>query len=285
MEILQIIRGKMAALAVLIVTAVMVWAARQPGAPLRPSSFNLFSREDDVELGREAAQEILKQHETVHDPVLQSYLKRVGTRLASTPEAKDCGFTFTFTVLNDSRVNAYAVPGGPMFVNTALFHAVDSEAQLAGAMAHEMGHVILRHGTTQLSKQNLLEIPAILAARATGSTILAKLAEAGVVLGVNRFTRTDETEADAMGAHLMAEAGWDPIQLGRFFEKLQGTGGPAFLVFLSDHPNPGNRERAIEDEVRTMRPRSYGYETGQFRRMKDELRRLPPPPPPKKADE
>ncbi len=263
--------------AIIFGVAVVGWAARQPGAPLRPSSFNLFTREQDIELGHEAAKEILKQHEIVHDPMLQNYLKRIGGRLAATPEARESRFNFTFTVLNDNKVNAFAVPGGPMFVNTGLFRAVDNEAQLAGAMAHEMGHVILRHGTTQLSKQNLLELPAILAEAATGSRLLGKLAEAGVVIGVNRFTRTDESEADAMGAHLMAEAGWDPIQLGRFFEKLKGTNGPAFLAFLSDHPDPGNRERAIEDEVRTMQVRTYGYETGQFRRMKEELRRVPPP--------
>jgi predicted Zn-dependent protease len=254
----------------------LLWAARQPGAPLRPSGFNFFTRQQDVELGRDAAQEIIKKNEIVHDQILQNYLKKIGTRLAATPEARESGFSFTFTVLNDHRVNAFAVPGGPMFVNTGLFRAVDNEAQLAGAMAHEMGHVILRHGTTQLSKQNVLEIPAILAEAATGSQLVGRLAKAGVVLGVNRFSRTDESEADAMGAHLMAEAGWDPIALGRFFEKLQGTNGPAFLTFLSDHPNPGNRERAIEDEVSTMQPRSYGYETGQFRRMKDELRKVPP---------
>jgi len=263
--------------AAILLGAALAWAARQPGAPLRPSSFNLFTRDQDIELGQAAAREILKQHEVVQDPVLENYLKRIGARLATTPEARSSGFTFTFTVLNDTRVNAFAVPGGPMFVNTGLFRAVDNEAQLAGALAHEMGHVILRHGTTQMSKQNLLEIPAILAESLTGSRLWGRLAEAGVLLGVNRFTRSDESEADAMGALLMALAGWDPIQLGRFFEKLQGTNGPAFLAFLSDHPNPGNRERAIEDEVRTMRPRNYSFETGHFRRMKDELRRVPPP--------
>jgi predicted Zn-dependent protease len=129
-----------------------------------------------------------------------------------------------------------------------------------------------------MSKANLLEIPAMLAEAATSSQLLRRLAQAGVAIGVNRFTRTDEVEADALGSHLMAESGWNPIELGRFFEKLEGTQGPRFLTFLNDHPNPGNRERSIEDEVRTLRPRGYGYETGQFGRMKAELRRLPPPP-------
>jgi predicted Zn-dependent protease len=271
------IRWKMPVGLALVVCAAPAWGARQPGAPLRPSSFNFFSRQQDIQLGKEAEQEILKKHEVVGDEILQSYLKKIGARLAGTPEARESGFSFTFTVLNDPKVNAFALPGGPMFVNVGLLKAVDNEAQLAGGMAHEMAHVILRHGTTQMSKANLLEIPALLAEAATGSRLLARLAEAGVVLGVNRFTRTDESEADALGSHLMAEAGWNPIELGRFFEKLQGSQGPAFLTFLNDHPNPGNRERAIEEEVRTLRPRNYGYETGQFGRMKAELRRVPPP--------
>lgn len=254
-----------------------VWAARQPGAPLRPSSFNFFTRQQDIQLGQEAAQEILKQHQVVRDQQLQSYLKKIGERLGAMPEARASGFPFSFAVLNDPEVNAFALPGGPMFVNTGLLQAVDNEAQLAGAMAHEMSHVILRHGTTQTSKANLLEIPALLAESVTGNGLLRRLAEAGVVVGLNRFTRSDESEADALGAHLMAEAGWKPTELGRFYEKLKGTEGPAFLSFLNDHPDPGHREKAIEDEVRTLPRRNYGYETGQFGRMKAELRKVPRP--------
>jgi predicted Zn-dependent protease len=253
-------------------------AARQPGAPLRPSSLNLFNRNQDVALGREASQEILKHHEVVRDPMLQNYLKSIGERLAATPEARESGFTFTFTVLKDGAVNAFALPGGPMFVYTGLLRAVDNESQLAGAMAHEMSHVILRHGTTQASKQNLLEIGAMLAQEATGSSMVRRLAEAGVVLGLNKFSRTDESEADALGAHLLAECGWNPLELGRFFEKLKGTQGPRYLQFLSDHPDPGNRERAIAEEVETLPRRQYRFETGQFGRMKAELTKIQDPP-------
>jgi beta-barrel assembly-enhancing protease len=252
-------------------------AARRPGDPLRPGSFNFFSRQQDLQLGREAAQEILKQHQIVQDQLLQDYLKRIGARLAATREARQSGFEFTFTLLNDPAVNAFALPGGPMFVYTGLLKAVDNEAQLAGAMAHEMSHVILRHGTTQLSKANLLEIPALLAQKATGSPLLGRLAQAGVSLGLNKFSRTDETEADALGTHLMAEGGWDPLELGRFFQKLRGSQGPSYLAFLSDHPDPGNREQAIADEVSTLPRRDYGYQTGLFDRMKDALRSVPPP--------
>jgi predicted Zn-dependent protease len=259
------------------VTLTPVWAARQPGSPLRPSAFNFFSREQDVQVGKEAAEEILKHHEVVQDQILQNYLNRIGDRLAGTREARESGFKFTFTVLNDTAVNAFALPGGPMFVYTGLLQSVDNEAQIAGAMAHEMSHVILRHGTNQASKANLLEIlPSLLADSSKDGGILSRLAQAGVALGLNRFSRGDEAEADALGAHLMAEAGWNPVELGRFFEKLHSQ-GPKFLQFIEDHPNPGNREQAIEEEVRTLPRRSYGYESGQFSRMKSEARRIPPP--------
>ena len=116
-----------------------------------------------MQLGKEAAQQVLQQYEVVQNQFLQNYLRRIGKRLAATPEAAQSGFPFTFTLLNQKDVNAFALPGGPMFVFSGLLNSVDNEAQLAGVMAHEMSHVILRHGTNQASKANLLQLPAMLA--------------------------------------------------------------------------------------------------------------------------
>src|SRR3989442_10142349 len=222
-------------------------AARQPGSALKPG-FNLFSKEQDVQLGREASQQVLQQYEVVQNPFLENYLRTVGQRLAATPQARDGGFPFTFTLLNDASINAFALPGGPMFVFTGLLNAVDNEAQLAGVMAHEMSHVILRHGTNQASKANLLQIPAVLAGAALGrgGSMMGQLAQLGIGLGFNsvllKFSRTDESQADAMGAHIAAEAGYNPLEIARFFEKLEASAGSRGPEFLSDHPNPGNRE-------------------------------------------
>src|SRR4051812_26764507 len=112
---------------------------RTPGEPIRPG-FNLFSKDQDAQLGAEAAQEVRKKYKVVENPFLQGYIKRVGDRLAAAPEARESKFAFTFTVIVDPSVNAFALPGGPMFINTGLFGAVDNEAQLAGVMAHEMSH-------------------------------------------------------------------------------------------------------------------------------------------------
>ena len=251
---------------------------RTPGAPLKPG-FNMFSKQQDVQLGQEAAQQVRQQAQVVQNPFLQDYANRIGQRLAGTPEARSSGFQFTFTVINDPSVNAFALPGGPMFIHTGLLKDVDNEAQLAGVMGHEMSHVILRHGTNQASKANLIQLPAMLAGAVGGHSMLGQLAQLGVGLGANsvllKFSRNDESEADALGSHLMSEAGYNPIEMARFFEKLAASGGSRGPQFLSDHPNPGNRDQAIQAEVRTLPQRSYGFDSGQFAQMKQQLGQVP----------
>ncbi|MEJ7608609.1 MAG: M48 family metallopeptidase [Bryobacteraceae bacterium] len=251
---------------------------RNPGAPLRPG-LNTFSKEQDIRLGQEAAQQVRQKSQVVQNQFLQDYVNRIGQRLANAPEARQSEFPFTFTVINAPSVNAFALPGGPMFIHTGLLKDVENEAQLAGVMGHEMSHVILRHGTNQASKANLLQIPAMLASMVAGHSMLGQLAAAGVGLGASsvllRFSRTDESEADALGSHLMSEAGYNPIEMARFFQRLAASGGTRGPQFLSDHPDPGNRQRAIEEEVRTLPQRSYGYESGSFQRMKQELGQVP----------
>lgn len=259
-------------------------SARRAGDALKPG-FNFFSKDQDVQLGQENAQEVRKQYEIVRDQSLQDYVRRVGDRLAAAPEARQSGFQFTFTLLNVPQVNAFALPGGPMFIFTGLLKMTDNEAQLAGVMGHEMSHVILRHGTHEASKANLVKLPLALAGAATGGSLLGQVAEMGLGLTANsfilKFSRDAESEADALGSHLMAESGYNPIEMARFFEKLAANAnqGPQFL---SDHPNPGNRERAIEEEIRTLPQRQYGYETGDFARVKAAILALPPPSKPSK---
>ena len=262
--------------AIALMLAAAAWAARKPGDPLKPG-FNLFNKQDDIQIGQENARKVLEQYEVVKNQFVQDYVKRVGERLAAAPEAKASGFTFTFTVLNVNEVNAFALPGGPMFIYTGLLKATDNEAQLAGVMGHEMSHVILRHGTHEATKANAVS----LLAGGIGALIGGgKLTQSVLGLGANsvvlKFSRDAETEADALGSHLMASAGYDPVQMAKFFEKLAASGGQG-LQILSDHPNPGNREEAIRAEMKTLPARKYGYETGEFARMKKEVAALPAP--------
>ena len=258
------------------------YAARRPGAPLKPG-FNLFSKEQDVQLGEANAKQVTAQYQVANNQFLQDYVRRVGSRLAAAPEARQSGFEFRFTVLNVSDINAFALPGGPMFIYSGLLKACDNEAQLAGVMGHEMSHVILRHGTHEASKANLIQLPALLAGSLMGDdSVRGKLVRMGLGLTANsfilKFSRDAESEADALGAHLMSEAGYDPVQMARFFEKL--AAGPNPPQLLSDHPNPGNREKAIQAEMQTLPSRSYGYQTSEFQRMKSEVAALPAAPKP-----
>lgn len=242
--------------------------------------FNLFSKEQDIQLGKEAAAQVEQQMEVVKNPELQAYIERIGKKLASQPQAG--GFPYTFKVVKDPSINAFALPGGPTFVNTGLIAAADNEDQLAGVMAHEISHVALRHGTNQASKQNLIQLPAMLAGSMMGNgSLLGQLAQVGIGLGANsvllKFSRTDESQADLNGAQIMAGAGYNPVEMARFFEKLEAQGGHAGPQFLSDHPNPGNRMKAIQEEIRYLPQREYtAANNTQFRQMQAIVKALPP---------
>lgn len=274
------VRFRMLTLVVLLATSTLAFA--QGPTKFHPG-FNLFSKEQDVQLGQESAAEVRKKMPIIHDPFLTAYVNKVGKRLAASQEAQESGFPFSFEVVADPSINAFALPGGPMFINTGLLKAVDNEAELAGVMGHEMSHVILRHGTNQASKAKLIELPALLGSQVAGGSMLGQLASAGIGLGANsvllKFSRTAESQADLMGSHIMAEAGYDPRQLAVFFEKLNGEGGARTVQFFSDHPNPDNREHAIEEEVDRMPRETYGYQTGDFQRMKQVVAKIREPKP------
>ena len=254
-------------------------AGRKPGDPLKPG-YNVYSKEQDIQLGQEAAAQIKQQADIVKNSALQEYVNRIGQRLASSPAAE--GYPYSFTVINEPGINAFALPGGPIFVHADLIEAADNEAQVAGVMAHEIAHVALRHGTNQASKSQLIQLPAVLAGAVIGDgSLLGQLGQLGLGLGVNsillRYSRDAETEADALGARLMAEAGYNPIEMARFFEKLEAEGGSRAPQFLSSHPNPGNRMKAVEAEIQMLPQRQYGFSAGNFQQMKAAVTKLPEP--------
>jgi len=235
--------------------------------------FNLFSKEQDVQLGKESAAEVEKKMKVIDSPELQAYIATVGKKLTSSPDAGE--FPYTFKVVVDKSINAFALPGGPMYIHTGLIAAADNESQMAGVMAHEVSHVALRHGTNQASKQQMLQLPAMLVGQATGSGgLLGTLGQLGINLGANsvllKFSRGAETEADLLGTRLMSAAGYNPIELANFFRKLEAEGGnqnKLVEMFMSSHPNPGNRVQAVQKEAKSLPARTYNGETGQFRSM------------------
>lgn len=243
-------------------------------ATIPTPGFNLFSKEQDIQLGRAAAQRVRQQYETVGDRRLQEYVARVGNRLSSRSLAQ--GFPYSFTLLNSKDINAFALPGGPIFVFDRLLLFADNEAEFAGVLAHEISHVVLRHATNQMSKSDLLQIPAVLVGATVAGDTLGQIVERGLGVGLNglflHYSRDDESQADALGARIMASAGYDPIELARFFQKLEERGGPGVPQFLSDHPNPGDRVMAVEEVIRTMPPRKYDYSTGRFESARRRIR-------------
>ncbi|MGO9230202.1 MAG: M48 family metallopeptidase [Bryobacteraceae bacterium] len=255
--------------------------ARNPGDLPKPG-FNVYSKQQDIEIGKEAAARVLQQYQQVQNRDLQAYVKKIGERLAKTPTASGSGFPFSFTLLNYKEVNAFALPGGPTFMFTGLINASGSEAELAGVLAHEISHVALRHGTHQASKANIIARPALLIGALNSLTLLGRLINVGLGLGLNgvflKNSREAEAEADALGTHIMSEAGYDPVALAQFFEKLEAQGGPGVPEFLSDHPNPGNRIEAVEAEARTLPHRVYTSDNHEFDRVKVAIAKLPAPP-------
>lgn len=258
---------------------VLACATRQPGDPISPG-YNTYSVDQDIAIGKEAAAEIRKQANLVNDQRLQSYLSAIGQRLAQQPDARD--YPYSFTLINEPSINAFALPGGPIFVHVPLFNAAASEAELAGVLAHEISHIALRHGTSQASKAQIVQLPAILAGAAIGQeSVLAQLGQLGLGLGVNslimKYSRSAETEADALGVRIMSGAGYDPVAMARFFEKLAAEGGPRPPTFLSSHPDPGNRMQAVQAELATLPPAQYGHRSGDFDQAKRLVAQLPPP--------
>ncbi|HPQ14252.1 MAG TPA: M48 family metalloprotease, partial [Bryobacteraceae bacterium] len=152
--------------AVLFLVAAVLVAAQ--GLPKLKPGFNLYTKAQDVELGRAAAQEIAKEYQTVRDEQLSAYINRIGKKLAAHPLAESESYPYSFTLVYDTSVNAFALPGGPTFVHTGLIQEADNEAQLAGVMAHEIAHVALRHGTHQATKALGLQLIAGFAGASVG---------------------------------------------------------------------------------------------------------------------
>src|SRR6185312_7917837 len=236
----------------------------------KPASPNFYTLDQEVQLGQQAAAEVDKTMPLVTDPELNRYIQNLGARLvAVAPGPK---YPYTFKIVNEKDINAFAVPGGPLHINIGTIQAADNEAQLAGVMAHEMGHVIMRHSTHMASQQQVgqlgLGILGALIGRGTGAQ-LAGLASQFVVGGVfMKFSRDAENQADLVGTDIMHDAGYDPIQLARFFQKIDEEGGARGPQFFSDHPNPGNRVQSVEAEAATLSRVNYRTDSSEFQQMK-----------------
>jgi beta-barrel assembly-enhancing protease len=244
---------------------------------------NKYSLQDDVKLGRQAAAEVERQLPIMRDEVVSSYVERVGQRLVESIPAQfqHREFSYYFKVVNARDINAFALPGGPMYVNRGMIEAARNEGEMAGVMAHELAHVALRHGTAQASKAQKYKYGA-LAGAILGAVIgggLGQVVGQGSQLAVGayflRYSREYETEADILGAQIMANAGYDPRDLANMFRTIQqqgsGRGGPEWL---QSHPNPKNRYERILQEATLLRVSAdtTAGDSAEFNRVKAQLR-------------
>src|SRR5215472_6903888 len=207
-----------------IVLAPFAPQVRADRTPLKPG-VNLFTPEQDIQLGKQNAQQAEKQIQMLNDPKVDGYLDRLGKKLAA--HAPGYKYPFQYKCVNDTAINAFALPGGYIYINRGAIEAADTEAQLAGVMAHETSHVALRHGTNQATKAQLTSVPfAILGGMVGGDSIGGLLTQLAANFSLNsillKYSRTDESEADVMGTQILYDSGYDPRAMGQFFEKLNG---------------------------------------------------------------
>ena len=244
---------------------------------------NKYTPQQDVEIGREAAQEVRKQYPMVNDSQVRSYLERLGDRLveAAPRELNNPVFEYSFTPVNLKDINAFALPGGPMFVNRGMIEAARSEGEVAGVMAHELAHVLLRHGTANATKAQGFQIGALAGAIAGAvigggwGELISQGSQFGLGTWLMKYSREYERQADIIGAQIMARAGYDPRDLAHMFETIQKQGGSGGPEWLSSHPNPGNRTQYINQEAAQLRVTPRNTDMG-FQQARSRLAQLGP---------
>ncbi len=242
---------------------------------LKPG-FTMFPVAQDIEMGKAAIKEIEPTVTILDDPAMTAYIKRLGDTITS--QIKNPPFPFTYKMVNDPQINAFCVPGGFVYVNTGILINAENEGQVIGVMGHEIGHAILRHSANQMSKGMLLQGLATAGAMAgeMKGGMAGMAAQIGSGLGAQlmsmKFSRNHEKDSDAFGARLMSTAGYNPLEMARFFEKMeQMSGGKqagGVAGWMASHPNPGSRVQLIEQEILAMPRANYTADTGQFARFK-----------------
>jgi len=237
---------------------------------------NMFSVEKEIALGKQLAEEVKRQARLKDDPLIAEYVNRVGQNLARNSDAK---MPFTFQVVEDETPNAFALPGGFVFVNTGLIKIADEEDEFAAALAHEIAHVAARHLTCQATKQQLLTLlamPAGVVLGGWGGVLARQGIAAGMPAAFMKFTRANETEADYLGVQYMYAAGYDPNGAISMFEKLEmlqrQQPGTLSRIFAS-HPMDATRIDKTQEEIQRILPSKpeYVVTTSEYHDIRERL--------------
>lgn len=259
-----------------------------------------MSREQEIQIGMQAAPEFTAEFGgAVPVPELQSYVGEIGRKMAAETEGDNPTLPWEFTLLNTDVVNAFALPGGKVFFTRGLAEDLTSEAQMAGVIGHEIGHVTARHGAQRIASQTalggLLEVSAAVVG-ASGSQAAQAIGQVGIPalkvggsLVLLKYGREEELEADSLGMRYMSNVGYNPrgqLEVMQVLAKLSGGGGRG-PEFLSTHPFPENRIERIQNELRTTyaamadNPNYGTFEERYQRQCLARLKQLPPAPAPR----
>ncbi len=248
-----------------------------------PTSGNSYTIEQEVAYGRQAIPEIEKELPLLPvDHPASKYIDSLGHRLAA--KAPGYQFPYSFRVVRQKEINAFALPGGPIYINIGTIQA-GSEAEVAGVLGHEIAHVVMRHSTRQASRQAKASVPLAILSGVLGASVggwAGSLAQMGISIGAGgvftKYSRDAETEADMVGAQIIYDAGYDPYAMVTFFQKLKqqqgGGGGPSFLA---SHPDPGNRAKNVASILSRFPAKNYQQgDIPEFVAAKDALSNLGP---------
>jgi len=270
----------------MLAAALLIATSTLAQTPIEPPK-NSFTPQQDVELGQEAAAEVRQQLPVLKDDAVDDFVDRVGRRLVAAVPAhmEQPAFAYTFEVVNLKEINAFALPGGPMFLHRGMIEAASSDAEVAGVMAHELSHVILRHGTAQATKGQKFGLGA-LAGQIAGAIIggrtgqiIAQGSQFGLSAYFLKYSREYERQADLLGAQLMARAGYDPRQMANMFRTIQREGGGSRgPEWMSSHPDPGNRDDAINREASMLQVAGSANTGASFQSARRRLGQMSPAP-------
>ncbi len=275
-----------AALTALVGISGILWGVQE--LKFKPG-WNMFSPQQDVQVGRENAAQVDKELPILQDATVERYVNELGRRLSAyTPNNRE-EYVWQFKVVNSEDINAFALPGGFIYVNRATIEAAQDEAQLAGVMAHEEGHVVMRHGTHQASTMMLAKGAVGILGGVLGGqdgsptgTVLQGVVGLGVNSALLHNSRSAESQADQVGTYVLYQAGYDPQAMVQFFQIIEQKYPQRTIQFFSDHPNPENRITKVDEEIPQLGPaKQWKTDSPEFEAVRKRVLAMPPPPKPR----